>query len=51
MSQSSKHSTDKTDIRSASNQNPGTANPDKSRGQDTPDHREHLEPESRDEEE
>lgn len=42
---------DKTDIHSASNQNPGTNNPDKSRGEDLPDHREHLEPKGRGEEE
>jgi len=41
---------DKSDIRSASNQSPSTPNPDKSRGKDTPDHREDVRPDSEEEE-
>ncbi len=51
MQNSHGKSVDKTDMHSVSNQNPSTTNPDKSRGEDVPDHREHLEPKTREEEE
>jgi len=41
---------DKSDIRSASNQAPNTPNPDKSRGKDKPDHREDVQKDSEEEE-